>query len=46
MAKVKLNLTLEAETKEYLKILAVKKNTTVSNLIEQYVNELKVKNEK
>lgn len=37
MAKEKLNLTLNPETKQFLKILAINKNKTVSQLIEDYV---------
>ena len=40
MAKEKLNLTLEPKTKQFLKILAINKNKTVSQLIEEYVSIL------
>lgn len=40
MAKEKLNLTLDPRTKQFLKILAINKNKTVSQLIEEYVSFL------
>lgn len=40
MAKEKLNLTLEPKTKQFLKVLAINKNKTVSQLIEEYVTVL------
>ena len=40
MAKEKLNLTLEPKTKQFLKVLSINKNKTVSQLIEEYVTVL------
>ena len=49
MAKVKLNLTLTKEARDYLKKLAIDKDITVSRLVEDLARESEareMKNEK
>ena len=44
--KHKLNLTIDREIKEYLKIKAIKENTTVSAIITKIVEEMMSSNKR